>query len=667
MMVGPEEYQDSAELLGQSGRFNKTFFILALVAVPVLFLLALIWGLADNFTSPGLVVLATILFAFAVLNLVVVTSVFVYRSWALLRDLGFEVSPGKAVGFLFIPVFNLYWVFQAFWGFSRLYNQFIDEQYLDQHKLPEKLFLSFSILLVLSPVLLFIPLLNLVTALVTYLLLIILVAQGCEIFSSLEQAGVVPALPKEDLAYKEPGEKEAVTGGRRSRRAKLAGGALALVILLLIIFLAYPRPDIVVEALSVPDEVIHGDEIVITAEAANTGRAEGDYSATLFIEDKEVETKEFSLGPGDSELLQFSFPVEYAPAVYPLYLGLGPERERTEELETSFQVLEPYVITDFDVPGEIVHGEEIVVTAGVENVSSVQIPYGVTLFVDGAEAETRELNLESGSQELLEFDLTGKYGTGEYTLALGIGPEKSVDEHLTHAMRILKPAEFVIRAFSLSSEVINLGDDLEAKITVANVGEVEGDYTVEIEQNDEIIKSEDVTLDGGDEEELVLSLTVNNPGSHNFSVGDNNRDLTVYQIERPGNGTILVNRISGGRGHMRVNNNHSGDLVMVLSRPDEPQTPSLAVYVRGESSTTVTGIRDGNYITYYSFGEDWDSHSKRFTRNASHGKYEDQSTFTTSHYTDRVDYTIWTFDFGVIGLEDPARTESVSPEDFPSF
>jgi hypothetical protein len=37
-----------------------------------------------------------------------------YRAWKCLQPGGLaRTTPGKAIGFLFIPFFNLYWIFQA--------------------------------------------------------------------------------------------------------------------------------------------------------------------------------------------------------------------------------------------------------------------------------------------------------------------------------------------------------------------------------------------------------------------------------------------------------------------------------------------------------------------------------------------------------------------------
>jgi hypothetical protein len=41
----------------------------------------------------------------------------------------------------------------------------------------------------------------------------------------------------------------------------------------------------------------------------------------------------------------------------------------------------------------------------------------------------------------------------------------------------------------------------------------------------------------------------------------------------------------------------------------------LSVYLRGDATTKVTGIRAGAYRIWYTSGIDWDPHARAFTRN----------------------------------------------------
>jgi len=76
----------------------------------------------------------------------IVFLILIYRMWQSIQDGHARTTPGKAVGFLFIPFFNLYWMFQALWGFSKDYNSHVERNQLGVPKLSEGLFLTWNIL-----------------------------------------------------------------------------------------------------------------------------------------------------------------------------------------------------------------------------------------------------------------------------------------------------------------------------------------------------------------------------------------------------------------------------------------------------------------------------------------------------------------------------------------
>jgi hypothetical protein len=69
-----------------------------------------------------------------------------YKAWGVIQDGNASTTPGKAVGFIFIPFYNFYWIFQAWWGFARDYNRHIERHALNTPKLEASLFLAFCIL-----------------------------------------------------------------------------------------------------------------------------------------------------------------------------------------------------------------------------------------------------------------------------------------------------------------------------------------------------------------------------------------------------------------------------------------------------------------------------------------------------------------------------------------
>jgi hypothetical protein len=103
------------------------------------------------------VVLMTALCVFSLLAIVgnIYQYILLYRYWQGVQDENSRVSPGKAVGFLFIPLFNYYWMFKAYWGLSKQANVRIEKLRLqnpriDLHKSREWLSFAYSLLPLLS-------------------------------------------------------------------------------------------------------------------------------------------------------------------------------------------------------------------------------------------------------------------------------------------------------------------------------------------------------------------------------------------------------------------------------------------------------------------------------------------------------------------------------------
>ncbi|MBU2573606.1 MAG: hypothetical protein KKH28_05970 [Elusimicrobia bacterium] len=99
-----------------------------------------------------------------------------YKSWAVIQDGHARTTPGKAVGFLFIPFFNIYWAFQAVWGLSKDFNAYLQRNSIPAARLPEGLFLAFCILCFTT----WIPVLGLVFLVVNYIIGLLMVSALCD-------------------------------------------------------------------------------------------------------------------------------------------------------------------------------------------------------------------------------------------------------------------------------------------------------------------------------------------------------------------------------------------------------------------------------------------------------------------------------------------------------
>ncbi|MCI0404421.1 MAG: hypothetical protein L0212_13030 [Acidobacteria bacterium] len=133
---------------------------------------------------------AIVVAALALVYGVIVMLMMWYKAWAAIQDGHARTTPGKAVGFLFIPLFNLYWIFQAILGFAKDYNSYVDRHSLGAHKLPEGLFLTYCVLVLAG----IIPLLGVLASVAALGVMIVLAAKVCDAVNALP-AGPMAATP----------------------------------------------------------------------------------------------------------------------------------------------------------------------------------------------------------------------------------------------------------------------------------------------------------------------------------------------------------------------------------------------------------------------------------------------------------------------------------------
>lgn len=140
----------------------------------------------------GLLLVLGILFC---LYAFIISMVLYYKMWDAIQDGHARTTPGMAVGLMFIPFFNLYWMFQAIWGYSKDYNAYLQRHQVAAQPLPENLFLIYCIMTIASMV----PYVGGLVALACLVILIILLVKICGAINALANAPVA-------VAAAQPGE-----------------------------------------------------------------------------------------------------------------------------------------------------------------------------------------------------------------------------------------------------------------------------------------------------------------------------------------------------------------------------------------------------------------------------------------------------------------------------
>jgi hypothetical protein len=149
-----------------SREFHDGFWRVVYAAVPV----ALAVAVGDAIPIPGLSVFVQIT---GVIVFIIVTSYFLYSVWELIQDGAVRTTPGRAVGYRFIPLFSLYWEFVAVYGLAKDLNG-----YAAQHNVPERASegwaLTHCILVVANVALCWVPYVTTITILTQIVAMLIL-------------------------------------------------------------------------------------------------------------------------------------------------------------------------------------------------------------------------------------------------------------------------------------------------------------------------------------------------------------------------------------------------------------------------------------------------------------------------------------------------------------
>ncbi len=364
--------------------------------------------------SYSLAVQLGVIAACVILYAIAVKLLFIYQIWSALPEGTTRLTPLQAAGFLLIPLFNLYWVFVALPGFSRLFNRCREEKAPGSPELPEALFLAYGIAWVFVPG----------AAAVSPSAALTLAAAGWIIFILIVlktgRALNMPAATAPPPGEQKGGQEQALWG-LPATRPRLYGLIIASLVLTAVIILALlPRARFRVEQLTVPEEAVAGEAFTVSATVKNYGRGPGQYELSVFVEGVRSRETTVHLAAGCTETVPLTIAGISKPGSYRISLGLGKMQKVPRDLEQTVRILKPaeFVISHLTLqPSQINLGEETAVRVRVTNVGEVAGTVPVELTVDGTPEQKKQLTLEGESCEELSF-FVAPPEPGRYNIAV---------------------------------------------------------------------------------------------------------------------------------------------------------------------------------------------------------------------------------------------------------
>lgn len=96
--------------------------------------------------AAGIPLCVVIVGFFAVFTSWIFSLMMLHKFWKIIQDSEVSTTPDKAIGFLFIPCFNFYWLFVAFWGLAKDINKYVEKRNIRAPKINEDLVLAYCII-----------------------------------------------------------------------------------------------------------------------------------------------------------------------------------------------------------------------------------------------------------------------------------------------------------------------------------------------------------------------------------------------------------------------------------------------------------------------------------------------------------------------------------------
>lgn len=432
----------------------------------------------------------------------------------------------------------------------------------------------------------------------------------------------------------------------------VGGGVLLLAVVVTAIVLSYLfiiRGVATVTDLRLSEsKIVYGDKLKAIITLENKRLLSANYTGILLVDGKEEELKETEVDPKETVKVEVDLS-RLKPGTHMISIG-GQEKE--------FKVLKPAEFTvaelTLDQTDNILVGSTLTATAKVTNSGEVAGTYLAKFTYDGAEADTEKVEVQPGAVESVTFSFTVP-ANGAHEIAL---------EGLKQSYAAYNPANIAPVDLKLSAALAKPGEKVNLTVLLANTGDLAGKFPLEVLVNGESAYTEEITVEGGKQAEVPLSITEDKAGRYTIKVGDLEQTLTVAVITRPASGTVMVKTANSGRCTLTVQNNFTDrDAVIILASTSDPKKQLLSIYVRAGEKTKKIKVKDGTYVIYQMTGSNYDSATKKFLTDASFSKYDDTlpAKTTSSSYQIR-----WTdFSLTLNTQNGNATTTPVDESNFP--
>jgi len=326
--------------------------------------------------------------------------------------------------------------------------------------------------------------------------------------------------------------------------------------------------DITIDETNSP--VIEGEEATVTATIENTGDNSDTQTVDLQIDGSIEDDQSLTLDGGESQQVTLNWQTEQGETgTYDAIVSGEDDSDSTEVVVEERPDPANFDVTIDETNSPVNEGEEVTVTATIENTGDISGTQEVTLDADGLGTDSVSATLDGGESTSEAFSLVTEAGdAGDYTATVASDNDTDSADILVQEQPEPDEAEFVLSNLNPADATVTEGDEpIDISADVENVGDETGQQDLELTITNEsgaVVYTdtlEDIELNGGEsttvtfedapagdlssgeythevsseDDNLAGSLTVEEaPDAANFQLSNlNPADATVTEGDEP--------------------------------------------------------------------------------------------------------------------------------------
>ena len=326
------------------------------------------------------------------------------------------------------------------------------------------------------------------------------------------------------------------------------------------------------------DWIQFGDPVQISVNVTNVGDEAGNYTVIVTIDDEPIASKTVQLSGKESTIVDATA-TGVAEGEHTVKVGdLTAPLKVTSDAPTRPAKME---ITNLGISRtQAGVGETITVSVLAKNIGDVTGDFSLELFVNDEKRETKNIQLDGGETTTVPFELI-ENAVGDYEVKLG---DLTTSFKITTDAQPIKPAEFQVTGLTVNTRSVLAGETVDISVTVTNVGEATGSYTLNLNIAGATRETRDVTLSGKASEVVVFEVSETNEGTHTVEIC-NQSGLLIVESPVSSSADIKIYSVSIAPEELR-----QGEIVTITAKADNPGnapgTFQATVFVNGEIETT---------------------------------------------------------------------------------